>query len=732
MGTFVVRDLRFAALTGIAALTLSIGAGPPAVTAQPPSGDLIAWGMYGQLPQPTPTPLTNLGALAGKTVTALDVGPTAACAVADGEVFCWKQDPVAYSIARSNIPEPIDTTGVLTGRTVTSVSVGMSSACAVADGRVYCWGSGPLGSETYSTDVPVAVDTSGALAGKTVTSVSVSETITCVVADGGLYCWGPGGIAGSTLPRAIEAGGVFADKTVTAVTAGAYSTCALADATVYCTRNSWTFSPVGGPALGDKAVTALAAGGNMGTTACAVAEGRAYCWGAGRRGQLGNGVRAYSYEAVAVDTSGVLAGQEVSAIAVGGEHTCALANGKAFCWGDDSSGQTGSGVQPAGRSYALFPAAVTGPLSADSAAVSVLAAEGTNTCAVAAGTVYCWGMGLASLVRNGEAYQLSGLTGLTRVEDYCGIIGGRVYCWGNGRWSQESAVPVAVQGLGRGRVTDLSTGWAHACAVVKGRAYCWGSNAYGQLGNGTRKPSSKAVRVRSKGAWGPRRVSAISAGQTHTCAVAGGKAYCWGTGDLGRRSVKRSTTPVRVPLAAKRVTVISTGPAEWVYEDPQDEVETFTGRTDTCAVADGRLFCWGWNSAGQLGIGHRRSTARPTPVTGGDLKGKTVVAVSLSAEHAARTCAIAGGRAYCWGLGGLGVSGRRASTLPMAVKRLPDKRVSELAVGQNTCALVSGAVWCWAADGHALPHRVNLDSLTKPGRVVDISRHGNWGIWETT
>jgi alpha-tubulin suppressor-like RCC1 family protein len=510
-----------------------------------------------------------------------------------------------------------------------------------------------------------------------VTSVSVGDDLSCVVADGGLYCWGPGGIAGSTLPRAIEADGVFAGKSVTAVSTGSYSTCVIADATVYCTRNSWTFSPVGGPALGGKAVTAISAGGNMGTTACAVAEGRVYCWGAGRRGQLGDGKRAYSYEPVAVDVSGVLAGQDVQAIAVGMYHACALANGRTFCWGDDSMGQTGSGLQHAGRSYALVPAAVAGPLSTTGGpAVSVLAADATNSCAVASGVVYCWGWGLATLVRNGEAYQVSGFSGLTRIEDYCGIIRGRVNCWGKDKSSQRSAVPVAVPGLGHGRVTDLSAGWAHACAVVKGRA------------------------------------------------------YCWGTGDLGRPSVKRSTTPVRVPLAAKRVTAISAGPAEWVYEDPQDEVDTFTGRTDTCAVADGRLFCWGWNTAGQLGIGHQRNTARPTPVTGGDLKGK-VVAVSLSGDSTARTCAIAAGRVYCWGLGGLGVSGRRSSTLPIAVKRLPDdERVTDLAVGGNTCALVSGAVWCWGRSGQPLPRPVEVSGLTKPGQVVDISHSGNWGIWE--
>ena len=524
---------------------------------------------------------------------------------------------------------------------------------------------------------------------------------------------------------------MFAGKTVTAVSAGSYSTCVIADATAYCTNNSLSFRPMGGAALAGQAVTSIAVGGT-GTHACALAEGRVYCWGAGRRGQLGDGARSYSADPVAVDTSGVLAGQDVQAISTGEDHTCAMANGRISCWGDDRMGQIGSGLQPIVRTYSLVPVAVAAPRSSDGPAVSVLAAGGTSTCAVTAVAVYCWGMGLSTLVRNGEAYQVSGVSGLTRVEDHCGIIGGHAYCWGNGAGLDKSVTPVAVRGLGRGRVTDLSAGWTHACAVVKGRAYCWGTNSYGQLGNGTRKKSVKAVRVSTKGAWGGHRVSSISTGQTHTCAVAAGEAYCWGTGDLGRRSVKRSTTPVRVSLGAKRVTTISAGPAEWVFADPQDEEETFTGRTDTCAVADGRLFCWGWNSVGQLGIGHRRSTATPTPVTEGGMKGKKVLAVSISGPPgaSARTCAIAAGRVYCWGFGGLGIRSRRSSTVPLAVKRLPDKRVTELAVGLNTCALVSGNLWCWGTREHPLPRRVDVSGLEEPGRVVDISQTGNWGILE--
>ncbi|HRQ86878.1 MAG TPA: prepilin-type N-terminal cleavage/methylation domain-containing protein, partial [Candidatus Saccharibacteria bacterium] len=58
-------------------------------------------------------------------------------------------------------------------------------------------------------------------------------------------------------------------------------------------------------------------------TACAVASGKAYCWGNGRFGILGNNSTADSHTPVAVVTSGALAGKTVAAVSVGMSHACA-------------------------------------------------------------------------------------------------------------------------------------------------------------------------------------------------------------------------------------------------------------------------------------------------------------------------------------------------------------------------------------------------------------------------
>ena len=59
-------------------------------------------------------------------------------------------------------------------------------------------------------------------------------------------------------------------------------------------------------------------------------------------GSSGNNTTADSKVPVAVDTSGVLAGKTLTAISAGENHTCVVADGRAYCWGWNVSGQLGN------------------------------------------------------------------------------------------------------------------------------------------------------------------------------------------------------------------------------------------------------------------------------------------------------------------------------------------------------------------------------------------------------
>lgn len=702
---------RLVVCLAVAALFLTGGWAAAPARAESDSGQVVNWGQYGPFAQPIPAPLTDPGPLHGKTVTALGIGQSM-CALADGHVYCWGGGMSAF-FPGSGSPTPVLVdSGSLAGQTVGQLALGSGMACAVAQGKAHCWGHGPLGNGDWSSPSPVPVTQSGPLAGKTVQTVSVAEQTACLVAEGQVYCWGYSGVGfGVPIPQPTDPAGVLSGKTVSAVSVGpSGSACVIADGRAYCTGQGTVFAPVTSDALADATVTAIAVGQ---THSCLVARGQAYCWGDNSRGQLGTGI-PQGDQLAPVYTGGALAGRTVQSIAVGKEHTCALAEGMIACWGDNSMGQLGTDQPLTGGTYSPVPVAT--------ASGYLVAAGMTETCSVTTQTVYCWGWGVTRLNRIGEAFRLN--VRASRVVGDCAVIEGRVHCWSQSSGPMSYVAPIPVGGLPSGPVTDLSTAAYHGCAVVEGKAYCWGANSYGQLGNGTLKTSPKAVRVISKSAWGRDRVTSISTGQSHTCAIAAGRAYCWGSGSLGTTLIKRSTKPRAVPIPGK-VTWISAGPGEWVYEKPSDEDTTFTGRTDTCAVSDARLYCWGWNTHGQLGTGDTRSSGTPTLVTSKGLRGKKARSVTLNPGNAfwPRACAIASGRAFCWGPG----YGR----VPARIKGLPNTTVKQLTVGPSRdCALLRSGVRCWRATSpQSTQEKVNTTGLGR-GRIVQMSPTTESGIWQ--
>ena len=140
-------------------------------------------------------------------------------------------------------------------------------------------------------------------------------------------------------------------------------------------------------------------------------------------------------------------------------------------------------------------------------------------------------------------------------------------------------------------------------APTGGVAVTWGANGWGQLGDNSTTYSKVPVVVDRSGVLAGKTVTAISAGDRRTCAVAARRAYCWGGNDLRELGLTVSVVPVAVDasgvLAGKTVTAITAGD---YY---------------TCAVADGQTFCWGRNKQQRrdevegAGSGEHRRAAAP-------------------------------------------------------------------------------------------------------------------------
>ena len=274
----------------------------------------------------TPVEIDMSGVLAGKTIKQISVGDWNTCAIAsDDRVYCWGYgisfgDLGNGTFSQSNVPVAVSTSGVLAGKTIKQISVGSRHVCAVAsDDRAYCWGmnsSGQLGNNsTSNANVPVAVSTSGVLAGKTIKQITASDFHTCAIAsDGEAYCWG-GNTDG-------QLGNNSTNQSNVPVT---------------------VLPPQGAiPLLGGQFKQISAEGGNR---TCAIAYGdRAYCWGEGRYGGLGNNSTTNSRRPVAVSMSGVLAGKTIKQISSGAYRTCVIASdNQIYCWGRNNHGQFGDG-----------------------------------------------------------------------------------------------------------------------------------------------------------------------------------------------------------------------------------------------------------------------------------------------------------------------------------------------------------------------------------------------------
>jgi alpha-tubulin suppressor-like RCC1 family protein len=318
---------------------------------------------------------------------------------------------------------------------------------------------------------------------------------------------------------------------------------------------------------------------------CAIRDGAATCWGAGADGKLGAGSDA----SVSAPQQVTGLTSDVSAISAGIDHTCAIHDGAAKCWGKNNVGQLGDGT----TTNRSVPTLVTGLGSG----VSAISAGPTHTCAIQDGAAKCWG--------NNDAGQLGDDSGA------------------------DSPIPVQVMGLDSG-VSAISAGSFYTCAIHDGAAKCWGSNFESQLGEGS---DSFSIKLPTQVTGLTSGVSAISAGSEHTCAIHNGAAKCWGAaGKIGDGGSSRARTPAQVTGLTSGVTAISPKNAH------------------TCAIHDGAAKCWGSNASGQLGSA---TTDAATPAQVTDLL-QGCTQISAGQFH---TCAVHMGLVKCWGSGGEGQLG---------------------------------------------------------------------------
>jgi alpha-tubulin suppressor-like RCC1 family protein len=124
------------------------------------------------------------------------------------------------------------------------------------------------------------------------------------------------------------------------------------------------------------------------------------------------------------------------------------------------------------------------------------------------------------------------------------------------------------------------------------------------------------------------------------------------------------------------------------------------GRNHSAAVdVDGHLYMWGWGGRGQLGQGEISKSPQSSPVLVEGFNDQPVTDISCGDGHSC--CLSGGGIPYCWGDNSAGQLGVPLSTQevcrPRAVLIPTGNHITQVACGANfTVALSStGSVFTW-------------------------------------
>lgn len=306
--------------------------------------------------------------------------------------------------------------------------------------------------------------------------------------------------------------------------------------------------------------------------------------------------------------------------------------------------------------------------------VLLISAGASHSVALLSGNVVCsWGRGEDGQLGHGDAedryspIQVSALDGLEVNSITCGADHTlaysephlQVYSWGWGDFgrlghgnSSDLFIPQPIKALDGVKIKQIACGDSHCLAVsMDGNVVSWGRNQNGQLGLGTSEDSLVPQKIQ---AFEGISVKMVAAGAEHSAAVTeAGELYGWGWGrygnlGLGDRNDRlvpekvssiEGTEMVLVACGWRHTISVTTSGTIYTYGwskygqlghgDFEDhliphKLEAFSGqiisqisggwRHTMAVTSDGKLYGWGWNKFGQVGVGDNVDRCSPVQV----------------------------------------------------------------------------------------------------------------------
>ncbi|KAJ3584438.1 hypothetical protein NHX12_014933 [Muraenolepis orangiensis] len=219
----------------------------------------------------------------------------------------------------------------------------------------------------------------------------------------------------------------------------------------------------------------------------------------------------------------------------------------------------------------------------------------------------------------------------------------------------------------------IACGDEHTAVVTEnGKLFVFGSNNWGQLGLGTKSSVNKPTCVK---ALKSEKVRLVACGRNHTIiCTAQGTVYTSGGNSEGQLGLgdcdeRKAFQPVKFFGAQGPIKMLAAG-----------------SNTSAALTEDGKLFMWGDNTEGQIGLGQESNACTPREVS----VGQSVAWVSCGYYHSA----------FVTAAGGLYTFGERDSgKLGLGPDKLPGHRAPQLVRG------ITGRVTQVACGGgHTVAH----------------------------
>ena len=261
--------------------------------------------------------------------------------VAEGTAFCWGDGSTgALGVGQLGYAAaPLPVSG---GLTFTSIAVAGHSVCALAAaGDAFCWGSNESGQvgdgTTTNRAVPTRVATTVAFR-----SIALGGSLACgLTDDGSAYCWGLVGATRRSSPTLLPGGIQFAELTGGS---GGFVCGRTTAGRAYCWgTTSYTWAGSTPTAVKGDVLFSQISVGTYHVCGVAIGDGQGYCWGRLEAEQLGRSVTAGTRDAPIP----VPGGLRFMSITAGGGFTCGMTESRAYCLGNSSLSNAGSGPTPA-------------------------------------------------------------------------------------------------------------------------------------------------------------------------------------------------------------------------------------------------------------------------------------------------------------------------------------------------------------------------------------------------